>query len=95
VSTISLSDLGKKPEEFFKSVGNEDVVITSNGCPVAVLMGIGAGSVESTETLIRSVRALQAQTALQKSAQENGSSNLSEADIDAEIAEVREARSKK
>ena len=68
------------------------MVITSKGQPVAVLLRIAAASVESTRALLRSVRALQAQTALQQAAVVNGTSDFSMSDIAAEIAAARRAR---
>jgi hypothetical protein len=56
---------------------------------------IAAASVESTRSLLRSVRALQAQAALQQAAAANGTAGLTLADIDAEIAATRRARHRK
>ena len=96
MSTISISDLKKKPaKQWLKSAAKDDLVITSKGQPVAVLMRIAAASVESTRVLVRSVRALQAQTALQQAAVASGASELSMSDIDAEIAATRRARRRK
>lgn len=96
MSTISISDLKKKPaKQWLKSVGKDDLVITSNGQPVAVLMRIVAASVESTRALLRSVRALQAQSALQQAAVASGVSELSMSGVDAEIAASRRARRRK
>ena len=65
MSTISVSELKKKPaSQWLKSAGKDDLIITSKGQPVAVLLRLAAASVESTRSLLRSVRALQAQTAL-------------------------------
>jgi len=96
MSTISISDLKKKPaKQWLKSASKEDLVITSKGKPVAVLMRIAASSVESTRALVRSVRALQAQTGLHEAAAANGTAGLSMSDIDAEIAASRRARRRK
>jgi len=43
---------------------------------------------------LRSVRALQAQRSLQQAAEQNGTSELSISDIDAEITTARRARRK-
>ena len=96
MSTISVSDLKKKPaKQWLKSVAEDDLVITSKGRPVAVLLRIAAASVESTRALVRSVRALQAQTALQQAAAASGTADFSMSDIDAEIAATRRARRRK
>jgi hypothetical protein len=92
MSTISLSDLKKKPaKQWLKSAGKEDLVVTSIGQPVALLLRIASASVESTRALVRSVRALQAQAALQQAAATSGAADLSRSDIDAEIAATRRA----
>jgi antitoxin (DNA-binding transcriptional repressor) of toxin-antitoxin stability system len=96
VSTISISELKKKPaSQWLKSAGKDDLVITAKGRPVAVLLRIAAASVESTRALARSVRALQAQAALQQAAAASGAAGLSLPDIDAEIAAARRARRRK
>jgi hypothetical protein len=96
VSTISVSDLKKKPaRQWLKSASKGDLVITSNGQPVAILMRVAAASVESTRALVRSVRALQSQSALQHAAIASGAAELSMTDIDAEITAARRARRRK
>ena len=96
MSTISVSDLKKRSaSQWLKSAGKDDLVITSKGQPVAVLLRIASSSVESTRALVRSVRALQAQSALQQAATAGGASELSMSDIDAEIAASRRARRRK
>ena len=93
---MSISELKKKPARaWLKSAGKQDLVITSKGRPVAVLLRIATASLESTRALLRSVRALQAQAALQQAAQANGTAGLSMPDIDAEIASARRARRRK
>jgi len=96
VSTISVSELKKKPaSQWLKSAGKGELIVTSKGQPVAVLLGVVEASLESTRSLLRSVRALQAQAALQQAAVANGTANLTMSDIDAEIAAVRRNRRRK
>lgn len=93
---MSVSELKKKPaKQWLKSASKDDLVITSKGQPIAVLLRIASASVESTRALVRSVRALQAQNALQQAAVVNGTSDFSMSDIDAEIAASRRARRRK
>ena len=93
MSTISVSELKKKPaKQWLTSAGKDELVITSKGRPVAVLLRIAAASVDSTRALVRSVRALQAQSALQQAAAASGAAELSMSDIDAEIAASRRVR---
>jgi prevent-host-death family protein len=96
VSTISMSDLKNRPaSDLLKSAGKGDLIITSKGQPVAVLLRIAASSLGSARALLRSVRALQAQAALQQAAAANGTASLSASDVDDEIAAARRARRRK
>jgi hypothetical protein len=93
VSTISIAELKEKSaEELLNSAGKDNLVITSDGQPVALLLDIHGVSAGSTEALMRSVIALKAQAALQKSSAANGASALSMSEIDAEIAAARRER---
>ena len=96
VSTISIDDLKTQTAaQWLKSADQEDLIVTSQGQPVAVLLPINAESLEATLGALRSVRAVQAQTALQRGAAVGGISNLSMDDIDAEIMAARKNRSRK
>lgn len=92
VSTISVAELKKKPAKQWRSTKKEQVVVTSEGEPVAVLLPVNSKSLEPTLSTLRSVRALQAQAALQKAAAVNGTDKLTMDDIDAEITAVRRSR---
>ena len=94
MSTISLTKLKRRPAKQWKQK-KEHLVVTSKGRPRAVLLPIDGESVEPTLSILRSVRALQAQAALQKAASQNGTASLTMAQIDAEIAAARRARRKK
>ena len=91
-----MSELKKKPaSQWLKTGRKDDLIITSKGQPVAVLMRIGANSLKSIRSLLRSVRALQAQAALQDAAAANGTATLSISDVDAEIAAARRSHRKR
>jgi antitoxin (DNA-binding transcriptional repressor) of toxin-antitoxin stability system len=93
VSTISVNDLRKRPaSQWLKSAGKDDLIITSKGQPVALLLRIGAATVQSTRALLRSVRALQAQAALQRGATAHRTARMTMSAIDAEIVAARSAR---
>ncbi len=93
MSTITVSDLKKRPaSRWRKSAKNRELVVTSQGQPVAVLLPIDAASLEQTLATLRSLRSLQAQAALQRAAEENGAAALTMADVDAEITAARRAR---
>jgi prevent-host-death family protein len=95
VSTITVSDLKKRSaKQWSKSAKKGELVVTSQGQPVAVLVPTDARSLGATLSTLRSVRALQAQGLLQEAAKQNGTSELSMEDIDAEISVARRARRK-
>jgi antitoxin (DNA-binding transcriptional repressor) of toxin-antitoxin stability system len=96
VGTISINDLKKQSaDQWLKTVDKDDLIVIAQGRPVAVLLPINANSLEPTLSVLRSVRAVQAQTALQQAADANRTSDLSRDDIDAEIRAVRQARHQK
>jgi antitoxin (DNA-binding transcriptional repressor) of toxin-antitoxin stability system len=72
MSTISVTDLKRKSAKQWLRPAGGDVVVTAKGEPVALLMRIASASVESTREILRSVRALQAQAALQRAAAASG-----------------------
>jgi prevent-host-death family protein len=82
-------------DQWLKSVDKDDLIVTSQGQPVAVLLPIDAKSLEPTLSALRSVRAVQAQIALQQAADANGTSGLSQDDINAEIETARQTRHRK
>lgn len=93
MSTISVADLKKKSAvDLLKSAAEDNVVITSEGQPMALVFGIDGISMGTAESLMRSVAALRAQAALQEGARANGVSDLSAEEIDSEIAAARRER---
>jgi antitoxin (DNA-binding transcriptional repressor) of toxin-antitoxin stability system len=89
---MSINELKQQPDEqWLKSADNEDLIITSQGQPVAVLLPINAENLEPTLSTLRSVRAMMALGALQKAAEANGTGDLSVEEIDAEIKAARQA----
>ena len=96
MSTISINDLKKQPVgQWLRSVDKGDLVVTSQGRPVALLLPVQAESLESTLSVLRSVRAAQSLAALQQTAAANGTCDLSWKDIDAEIDAARQNRPRK
>jgi hypothetical protein len=95
MSTISVADLKEKSaEDLLNSASKENLVITSAGQPVALLLDLGGVSITSAQSLLRSVSALKAQAALQAASAANGIDGLTMPEIDAEILTARRARKK-
>ena len=69
-----------------------EMVITSNGRPVAILVAVNDSNLEESLAALRRARAVGAVASLQRGAIASGADALSAADIETEIAAVREAR---
>ena len=69
-----------------------DIILTSNGEPLAVLARIDGADVEATLSALRRARAQQAVTRLRVAARAACTDALTAAEIDAEIADVRRTR---
>jgi prevent-host-death family protein len=89
---ISVRDLNTKPKEIWSRVKDEEVVITSNGKPIALLSGVTEETLEKTLRAIRRSRALIALEEMQKKSLELGLDKLTTAQIESEIKAVRKSR---
>ena len=70
----------------------KEIVITSNGTPVAIMSAVDAGTFEDTLRAIRRARALDALARIHRAAAASGRSTMSDAEIEAEIKAVRKSR---
>jgi len=66
-----------------------EIVITSNGRPVAVLTPTDDESLEENLSALRTARAVQAVAALQRESVRLGTNKMSQEDIEAEIRAAR------
>ncbi len=89
---ISVRDLNTKPKEIWSKIKDEEVVITSNGKPIALLSGVTEETLEKTVRSIRRSRALIALEEMQKRSIESGLDKLTESQIESEIQAVRKSR---
>ena len=69
-----------------------DLILTSNGKPIAVLSSIGEGGLEGTLASLRRARAQAALSRLRADAADQGLDRLSADEIEAEIAAARADR---
>ena len=69
----------------------KEIVITSNGTPVAIMSAVDAGTFEDTLRAIRRARALDALARIHRAAASRGGT-ISDAEIEAEIKAVRKLR---
>jgi len=89
---ISVRDLNTKPKEIWSKIKDEEVVITSNGKPIALLSGVTEETLEKTLRSIRRSRALIALEEMQKKSIELGLDKWTDSQIESEIKAVRKSR---
>jgi prevent-host-death family protein len=90
---VSIRDLRAKSAEVWKKLqGEGEMIITSNGRPIAILAAINESNLEESLSAFRQARAVEAVASLQRRSVEQGTDNLSMAEIDAEIKAVRRKR---
>ena len=91
---ISVRDLNTKPKEIWSKIKDEEVVITSNGKPIALLSAVSEGTLEKTIRMIRRSRALMALEEMQNKSLVSGLDKITDAEIESEIQAVRKGRRK-
>jgi prevent-host-death family protein len=92
---VSVRDLRGKSAEVWRRVNREhDVIITSNGRPIAILSTVSEETLEESLAAIRQARAIQAVESMQRSSVESGRDRLSSEAINAEIHATRRARAR-
>ncbi|WP_423223646.1 type II toxin-antitoxin system Phd/YefM family antitoxin [Candidatus Amarolinea aalborgensis] len=90
---VTIRDLRLKPGEVWDKLRQQrEIILTSNGRPVAVIAGVGENDVEETVAALRRARAQAAVSRLRRAAAASGANKLSAAEIEAEIAQVRRER---
>ena len=89
---VSVRELTTKPKEIWQKIKEDDIIITSNGKPIALLSGVTEASLERELRALRRGRALLALEEMQKSAAARGLSKWTEGKIKAEINAVRKSR---
>jgi len=89
---ISVRDLNTRPKEIWRKIKDEEVVITSNGKPIALLSGVTEETLEKTVRSIRRSRALIALEEMQKKSIELGLDKWTDSQIESEIRAVRKSR---
>jgi prevent-host-death family protein len=89
---VSVRDLNTKPKEVWEKVKEADVVITSNGKPIAILTGADESNLEDRLRALRRSRALMAMEEMQKTAAAKGLDRWPGKRIEEEIRAVRKSR---
>jgi len=92
---VSVRELRERSASIWKALVEEkDMVITSNGKPIALLSATSGESLEESLGAVRRARAQAAASAMQQAAQRAGSDRLSLDDINAEIGAARAERTR-
>ena len=90
---ISVRDLRGKSAEVWKDLPAErEVVVTSNGRPIAILSAVNESNLEESLSAIRQARAAEAVMSLQRRSVERGTDTITMEEIDSEIKAVRGKR---
>ncbi len=90
---ISVRDLRGKSADVWKHLPAErEVVVTSNGRPIAILSAVNESNLEESLSAIRQARAAEAVMSLQRRSVERGTDGITKEEIDAEIKAVRGKR---
>ena len=97
VDFVSSRELSKQPGRVLKGLkkARRPQVVTQNGQPAAYLIPASPLGLEADLESIRRILFGQALSAMQQEAAASGANDLSEADIEAEVAATRTERSKR
>lgn len=89
---LSTRELRNRPGYVRDLAQTDDLVLTANGKPIAILLGVEEDELEETARAIRQARAQLALTRLRKQAARRGADRMSSTAIAAEIRAVRSRR---
>lgn len=92
---LSVRDLKTKSSQVWQELqGQKEMVITSNGRPIALLSSINENNLEQVLTAFRRARATTAVASIQYESIQKGTDKISMDEIEAEIGAVRSKRKK-
>ena len=90
---ISVRDLRTDSAKIWDQLPREgEMVVTSNGRPIAILASVAEDGVEEALRAFRRARTIEAVTGLQLHSAETGRDRMAPDEIDAEIKEARRGR---
>jgi len=92
---ISVRDFRIRPGDIWKQLKvDKDIIITSNGKPIAILNPVEQDNLDSSLITLRRARALLAMEDIQKEAINKGFDKITEEEIEKEIKAMRLERSR-
>jgi len=90
---VSVRDLRSRGRQLWKQLETEkELIITSNGRPIAILTGVNQENFEQILRDLRRARALRAVEEMQRASVLTGLDKMADKEIDTEIREARRAR---
>lgn len=90
---ITVRDFRIRPSSVWENLEkNNEVVITSNGKPIALLTGVSDMTFDETLKALRRAKAELAVSRMRTSSIKKGLSNITNKEIEAEIKSVRKTR---
>ena len=90
---VSVRDLRVKPADVWEKLKEQgEMILTSNGRPMAILAHVDENDVEATLSALRRARAQAAVARMRRAAAQRGVDQMSAAEIDIEIDSVRHER---
>ena len=94
MNLITVRDLRNRSGEVWKRLAQQqELIVTSNGRPVALLTPIAEDDVEKTLAMLRRVRAQVAVSRMRETAAAVGADQMTSDEIDKEIHQTRQERS--
>jgi antitoxin (DNA-binding transcriptional repressor) of toxin-antitoxin stability system len=91
---ISVREMNTRPKEIWERIKEEELVITSNGKPIALLSAVSEETLEKTLRMIRRSRALMALEEMQRKSLASGLDKMTDVEIGAGIRAIRKTRRK-
>ena len=92
---VSVRELRSRSAAVWRALSNErDLVVTSNGKPIALLSATSEATLEESLAALRRARSQAAVSAMQQASLKTGSDRMSPEEIDAEIEAARSERSR-
>ena len=92
---LSVRDLKTKSSKVWKELeGQKEMIVTSNGRPIALLSSVNENNLEQVLTAFRRARAANAVASIQYESIQKGTDKISLDEINAEIEAARSKRRK-
>jgi hypothetical protein len=86
---LSVRDFRNSPGKVWKALKDDDFVVTANGKPVGLLIGVPDAEIEASMRALQRARAAMAVSRMRGTARAAGADRWTPRQVDAEIARVR------